>query len=91
MSSNRQPLSGAYDHDSQSLHPMLPAGRIIGHTGSVLFDVVPGWDGLRMRERQHGDADEQEDRQAHQDLYQAIVGQRYISATIAVAQFRPKM
>jgi hypothetical protein len=58
---------------------------------SVLFDVVPGWDGLRMRERQHGDADEQEDRQAHQDLYQAIVGQRYISATIAVALFRPKI
>jgi hypothetical protein len=58
---------------------------------SVLFDVVLGWDGLRIRERQHGDADEQEDRQAHQDLYQAILGQRYISATIAVALFRPKI
>jgi hypothetical protein len=31
------------------------------------------------------------DRQAHQDLYQAIVGQRYISATIAVALVRPKI
>jgi hypothetical protein len=58
---------------------------------SVLFYVVPGWDGLRIRERQHCDADEREDRQAHRDLYQAIVGQRYISATIGVAQFRPKM
>jgi hypothetical protein len=37
------------------------------------------------------DADEQEDRHAHQDLYQAIVGQRYIPATIAVALFRPKI
>jgi hypothetical protein len=35
-----------------------------------------------------GGADEQEDRQT---VYQAIVGQKHVSATIAVALFRPKI
>jgi hypothetical protein len=51
------------------------------------FSAIPPRDIGSRRAAARGGADEQEDRQ----LYQAIVGQRYISATIAVVLFRPKI